>query len=181
MSKCEVCGNEYYLSFEVIDREKDMVRLGAGGLDGRRVVPLRRPLLHREDRAGGVDHAGHHLGTADVDAHRERVPPGAAAAALLGHGRQGTAVLRVSRVIEVGSGRLPGMGKRRDEPDEPTLELPSFFRRKKRRSDDTAAGSGGRGGGVLRHVTFFASCRDFLETLPNESATGRKRRLTWCG
>ena len=30
------------------------------------------------------------------------------------------------------------MGKRRDEPDEPTLELPSFFRRKKRRTDDPA-------------------------------------------
>lgn len=28
------------------------------------------------------------------------------------------------------------MGKRRDEPDEPTLELPSFFRRRKRRADD---------------------------------------------
>src|SRR4029078_6073259 len=27
------------LSFEVIDREKDMVRLGAGGLDGRRLAP----------------------------------------------------------------------------------------------------------------------------------------------
>src|SRR3954463_16675852 len=27
------------LSFEVIDREKDMVRLGAGGLDGRRLTP----------------------------------------------------------------------------------------------------------------------------------------------
>ncbi|HEX4976885.1 MAG TPA: hypothetical protein VFV40_03370, partial [Nocardioides sp.] len=27
------------------------------------------------------------------------------------------------------------MGKRRDEPDEPTLELPSFFRRRKRRDD----------------------------------------------
>src|SRR5688572_33294322 len=26
------------LSFEVIDREKDMVRLGAGGLDGRRLT-----------------------------------------------------------------------------------------------------------------------------------------------
>ena len=25
------------LSFEVVDREKDMVRLGAGGLDGRRL------------------------------------------------------------------------------------------------------------------------------------------------
>ena len=27
------------LSFEVIDREKDMVRLGAGGLDGRSLTP----------------------------------------------------------------------------------------------------------------------------------------------
>src|SRR5262245_65556153 len=27
------------LSFEVIDREKDMVRLGAGGLDGRNITP----------------------------------------------------------------------------------------------------------------------------------------------
>src|ERR687897_3057286 len=27
------------LSFEVIDREKDMVRLGAGGLDGRNLTP----------------------------------------------------------------------------------------------------------------------------------------------
>src|SRR4051812_12130622 len=27
------------MSFEVIDREKDMVRLGAGGLDGRALVP----------------------------------------------------------------------------------------------------------------------------------------------
>ena len=27
------------LSFEVIDREKDMVRLGAGGLDGRALTP----------------------------------------------------------------------------------------------------------------------------------------------
>src|SRR5688500_4810155 len=27
------------LSFEVIDREKDMVRLGAGGLDGKRLTP----------------------------------------------------------------------------------------------------------------------------------------------
>src|ERR1041385_7348769 len=27
------------LSFEVIDREKEMVRLGAGGLDGRRLTP----------------------------------------------------------------------------------------------------------------------------------------------
>ena len=27
------------LSFEVIDREKDMVRLGAGGLDGRSITP----------------------------------------------------------------------------------------------------------------------------------------------
>src|SRR3970040_743567 len=27
------------LSFEVIDREKDMVRLGAGGLDGRKLTP----------------------------------------------------------------------------------------------------------------------------------------------
>src|SRR6187200_2436098 len=27
------------LSFEIIDREKDMVRLGAGGLDGRALVP----------------------------------------------------------------------------------------------------------------------------------------------
>ena len=27
------------LSFEIIDREKDMVRLGAGGLDGRRITP----------------------------------------------------------------------------------------------------------------------------------------------
>ena len=26
------------LSFEVIDREKEMVRLGAGGLDGRRIT-----------------------------------------------------------------------------------------------------------------------------------------------
>ncbi len=31
------------------------------------------------------------------------------------------------------------MGKRRDEPDEPTLELPSFFRRRKRRDDEDAA------------------------------------------
>jgi len=31
------------------------------------------------------------------------------------------------------------MGKRRDEPDEPTLELPSFFRRRKRRADDAAS------------------------------------------
>jgi hypothetical protein len=30
------------------------------------------------------------------------------------------------------------MGKRRDEPDEPTLELPSFFRRRKRRAADEA-------------------------------------------
>src|SRR5258706_16417132 len=27
------------MSFEVIDREKDMVRLGAGGLDGRALTP----------------------------------------------------------------------------------------------------------------------------------------------
>ena len=27
------------LSFEVIDREKEMVRLGAGGLDGRALTP----------------------------------------------------------------------------------------------------------------------------------------------
>jgi exopolyphosphatase/guanosine-5'-triphosphate,3'-diphosphate pyrophosphatase len=27
------------LSFEVIDREKEMVRLGAGGLDGRKLTP----------------------------------------------------------------------------------------------------------------------------------------------
>src|ERR671926_155398 len=27
------------LSFEVIDREKDMVRLGSGGLDGRNLTP----------------------------------------------------------------------------------------------------------------------------------------------
>ena len=27
------------LSFEVIDREKEMVRLGAGGLDGRSLTP----------------------------------------------------------------------------------------------------------------------------------------------
>jgi exopolyphosphatase/guanosine-5'-triphosphate,3'-diphosphate pyrophosphatase len=27
------------LSFEVIDREKEMVRLGAGGLDGKRLTP----------------------------------------------------------------------------------------------------------------------------------------------
>src|SRR5688500_15067355 len=27
------------LSFEVIDREKEMVRLGAGGLDGRQLTP----------------------------------------------------------------------------------------------------------------------------------------------
>src|SRR5215203_6091617 len=27
------------LSFEIIDREKDMVRLGAGGLDGRSITP----------------------------------------------------------------------------------------------------------------------------------------------
>ena len=27
------------LSFEVIDREKDMVRLGAGGLDGKALAP----------------------------------------------------------------------------------------------------------------------------------------------
>src|SRR5438046_8655570 len=27
------------LSFEIIDREKDMVRLGAGGLDGRALTP----------------------------------------------------------------------------------------------------------------------------------------------
>lgn len=31
------------------------------------------------------------------------------------------------------------MGKRRDEPDEPTLELPSFFRRKKRRGAEATA------------------------------------------
>ena len=30
------------LSFEVIDREKDMVRLGAGGLDGRSITPTAR-------------------------------------------------------------------------------------------------------------------------------------------
>ena len=30
------------LSFEVIDREKDMVRLGAGGLDGRSADRRRR-------------------------------------------------------------------------------------------------------------------------------------------
>ena len=30
------------------------------------------------------------------------------------------------------------MGKRRDEPDEPTLELPSFFRRRKRRASNEA-------------------------------------------
>src|SRR5919109_3979027 len=28
------------LSFEVIDREKDMVRLGAGGLDGKSLTPM---------------------------------------------------------------------------------------------------------------------------------------------
>src|SRR5215217_7317242 len=28
------------LSFEIIDREKEMVRLGAGGLDGRALVPM---------------------------------------------------------------------------------------------------------------------------------------------
>jgi exopolyphosphatase/guanosine-5'-triphosphate,3'-diphosphate pyrophosphatase len=27
------------LSFEVVDREKEMVRLGAGGLDGRSLTP----------------------------------------------------------------------------------------------------------------------------------------------
>lgn len=31
------------------------------------------------------------------------------------------------------------MGKRRDEADEPTLELPSIFRRRRRRGDDTVA------------------------------------------
>lgn len=38
------------------------------------------------------------------------------------------------------------MGNRRDEPEEPSLELPSFFRRRKRRTDDTASApaSGGR-------------------------------------
>ena len=30
------------LSFEVVDREKDMVRLGAGGLDGRNLTPTAR-------------------------------------------------------------------------------------------------------------------------------------------
>src|SRR5207237_66388 len=34
-----VCRIRPDLSFEVIDREKDMVRLGAGGLDGRRLAP----------------------------------------------------------------------------------------------------------------------------------------------
>lgn len=33
------------------------------------------------------------------------------------------------------------MGKRRDEPDEPTLELPSFFRRRKRRDEGAAPDS----------------------------------------
>ena len=35
------------LSFEVIDREKEMVRLGAGGLDGRALTPeaMRTPAL----------------------------------------------------------------------------------------------------------------------------------------
>lgn len=35
------------------------------------------------------------------------------------------------------------MGKRRDVPDEPTLELPSFFRRRKRRADDAGEGEPG--------------------------------------
>src|SRR5258707_10667834 len=30
---------DHFLSFEVIDREKEMVRLGAGGLDGRALTP----------------------------------------------------------------------------------------------------------------------------------------------
>src|SRR6185437_8840174 len=33
-----VCRIRPDLSFEVVDREKDMIRLGAGGLDGRRLT-----------------------------------------------------------------------------------------------------------------------------------------------
>ena len=38
------------LSFEIIDREKEMVRLGAGGLDGRALTPkAMQDLRHPKD------------------------------------------------------------------------------------------------------------------------------------
>ena len=42
------------LSFEVIDREKDMVRLGAGGLDGRSLTPTAMAPRSRPCRSSGA-------------------------------------------------------------------------------------------------------------------------------
>ncbi len=49
------------LSFEVIDREKEMVRLGAGGLDGRALTPeamqAALQVLVQVPTAGRIAHA----------------------------------------------------------------------------------------------------------------------------
>jgi exopolyphosphatase / guanosine-5'-triphosphate,3'-diphosphate pyrophosphatase len=46
-------------SFEIVDREKEMVRLGAGGLDGKQLTPEAMNAIASGRRSSGRGHQRH--------------------------------------------------------------------------------------------------------------------------